>query len=352
METKVNIEVFLQSGAIISDDSGSCLVGYGRPVWKTFKELDLQQPAFYFPNFFLEKDKPWVQYPYMAKIRSHEELIWEDLSIAELPEWSKPDQKLFQECFVDLKQRIQSRQLQKGVPYLFTTTPTQMTHARLHRSLLHALRRWQSGTSHLYGYWESGQGVLGLTPELLFTYDQGCQRVQTMALAGTCPKGLKNSFGQNAKEQHEHALVVEGIKQHLQPFGSVSIGQMQVLELPRLCHLLTPIEVQLNRFVSFEELVQSLHPTPALGAFPKEAGHQWLQYWNQHLPRGYYGAPAGFIDLSTGVMKCLVAIRQVQWNQKGMRIGAGCGVVSQSELDQEWAEIHLKLQAIRENLDL
>jgi menaquinone-specific isochorismate synthase len=42
----------------------------------------------------------------------------------------------------------------------------------------------------------------------------------------------------------------------------------------------------------------------------------------------------------------------MQWDEKEIHIGAGCGLVAESQCTREWAEIKLKLQAIKEMLAL
>ena len=84
-----------------------------------------------------------------------------------------------------------------------------------------------------------------------------------------------------------------------------------------------PIELTLYERFHFDELVRRLHPTPALGAFPFNEGKKWLEAFEMHTPRQFYGAPVGFHHPGLGLSPCFVAIRNVQWNSSGMRIGAG-----------------------------
>ena len=98
-----------------------------------------------------------------------------------------------------------------------------------------------------------------------------------------------------------------------------------------------PIEVILEQPIDFKAATTALHPTPALGAFPKEAGFTWLENYNQQMPRGRYGAPVGC--LLNNQATCIVAIRNVQWKGSQAKIGAGCGIVKESVLENEWNEI-------------
>lgn len=347
---QVDVEAFLRSGALISLDSSRYLIAYGTPHWKTFTEIDPIRPAFYFPDFFLHMQEPWVQYPvhiYLTKTKK-----WTSpICIPSPVSWNAPSESAFRTCFQDLQRQFKQQRLKKGVAYTFLTAAETIAKERLLCSLEHALQRWQQGGGHLYGFWQQEGGMLGLTPECLFQYDAKHSHLSTMALAGTCAKDSQELF-KDSKIRHEHQLVVEGICQSLEAIGIPRIGEQQVMELPRLCHLLTPIEVQVRQSISFEALVHLLHPTAAVGAFPKAEGEEWLHHWDQLMPRGRYGAPVGLMDPGSQKQTCLVAIRQIQWNHKEIRMGAGCGIVPQSQCDQEWKEIQLKIQAIKEHLGL
>ena len=155
------------------------------------------------------------------------------------------------------------------------------------------------------------------------------------------------------KELHEHQLVVEGIRDALSSFGRVEVRPSHLLRLSRLVHLATPIIVHLqSSSFTYAQIVQALHPTPAVGTFPKEKGTAWLNQYQTQVGRGRFGAPCGVLFPDLARSSCFVSIRNVQWSENGMQIGAGCGLVAESLPDLEWAEINLKLRAIKEMLAL
>ncbi len=344
----------IESGALMSLDRDFLLIGYG-PYQRlqNRRHLDPRYPAFYFPDFFLHDSYPWFQYANWCevKIKEVEQELKGPFDSSAL-EWSTPHQNLFQQAFVQLQQDFAVGKLQKAVPYAFTYSPAKMTPSRWQNSLKKALNYIRNYSGYLYGFWHHHEGLLGVTPEILFQCHQP-YRLQTVALAGTCSQqSCQAAFKCDAKQLHEHQVVIEDIKSSLQKFGTVHIGELQILSLPVLSHLMTPIEVELSISADFEEIVQALHPTPAIGAFPSEKGALWLREYQKQLDRGRYGAPAGFIYPQQEKIQCLVAIRHVQWDERGMRIGAGCGVVKESQYKQEWKEINLKMDAIRDLLSL
>jgi isochorismate synthase EntC len=345
---------FMQAGVLISLSKTVILIGYGTFIrGAKLADLDTSKPAFYVSDFFLQNPQPWLQYANWIEIEVEalQKELSENETLNEL-KWCNPHQQLFEQAFLILQQKFSFSKLLKAVPYTFVYSSETMTVDRLKCCLAHALKNLKNGLGHMYGYWNQEGGVLGITPEILFKY-QDSITVQTAALAGTCPKDTcLNHFIQDPKEREEHQLVVKGIQNDLEKFGQVRVGELQVLSLPTLNHLITPIELKLSKTIYFEELVEALHPTPALGVFPKKEGRAWLDDYQCLLNRGWYGAPVGCIYPQREISQCVVAIRNVQWDQKGMRIGAGCGVVKDSQFEKEWNEINLKMQSIRELLSL
>lgn len=338
----------------MSLSSGELLIGWGEAKHGSMQEIDREKPAFYVTDFFLTKQKPWVQYPCweVKDIPSFRRLL-ESADLKEKCQWTIPSKEKFRDYFDALKLLLDSRYLEKGVPYLFANSLQKMDEKRLLLSLHRGLEILENQKSCLYGHWCSSEGVLGITPETLFFQSSHTQqKVSTMALAGTSRSSSQDALMKSEKDQHEHRCVIDGIAQSLQSLGRVEIGNTELLKLPHLTHLMTSIDVELTRPFDFEEWVRALHPTPALGAFPSLEGKEWLQQFNVHTPRHMYGAPIGFQCFQKGEAHCFVGIRNVQWNRTGMKIGAGCGVVKQSVFEQEWEEIQLKLKSTLEQLNL
>jgi menaquinone-specific isochorismate synthase len=204
---------------------------------------------------------------------------------------------------------------------------------------------------YVYGYWQNGEGILGATPETLFV--RTAEQVRTMALAGTLSKKsgkTPREFLKDPKELHEHQLVVKDIQQRLQRLGWVRTAATEVIELPTLYHLRTLIEIDVHN-ADIQELVQLLHPTPALGVSPRNYGLGWMRDLPYQKDRGLFGAPLLF-SLSENETICLVAIRNLQWSAAGSRIGSGGGLVSASDLQSEWKELALKRESVMKALGL
>ncbi len=349
------LELFLSSGSIISLDHERLLVGFGERKW--MKEIeDESRPAFYFPDFFLETKTPWFQQEFCFEVSAAsflEELCHKADHSCSLM-WTPPDCSIFQWGFNDLKKRFSQGILSKGVPYVFETSKDAVGPSQIHHFLVSLLRFALLHPVYCYGFWEDGEGILGASPELLYNVEKNeSPKLKTVACAGTLGRQeTEEAFKSDPKELDEHERVIEGIKDSLTPFGKVSIGKMDILDLGSLAHLLTPIEVELEGRYDYEVVVKALHPTPALGAFPRKEGRKWLMDYRQKAERGRYGAPVGFVRGGGDEAGFYVAIRGMQWNKERISIGAGCGVVPQSDFEREWEEVGRKIRSVKEVFSL
>lgn len=358
---------FFRSGSIISLSDGSLMLGWGSRLKS--KSPSQSKFSFYFPDFFLKDEKPWLVH------EKNERMSLEELEkiLEGSPKqkgtffWRPPPKESFKFFFDELMDLISQKKLLKGVPFIFESGVGKWDPHQLTYSLAKLVKGALKFRSFIYGFWNEEEGMLGLTPETLFSYIPNDLRLFTVACAGTNPSGTSpngtdpSGTGSNEgtpkdttthlldpKNLHEHELVVQGIRESLHPLGDVNVGSLKLLRLQFLSHLVTPMELKMKNFFSFEEIVQTLHPTPALGAYPRSLGLDWLKHYQTKLDRGRFGAPVGFFDSSLPQVASYVAIRNIQWQKETSKIGAGCGVVQGSVLDQEWDEILLKIRAIKE----
>lgn len=337
---------FLRQGALLSLDPGFVLLGWGEESWN-----DQPSPsAFYFPDFFL-REKPWLIFSNykVVEVKALKEMLQREKANPPPLAWNNPHPEIFYKSFDELQGLFAQNSLTKAVPYTIQKCPLPLNKDQKISSIISALHYIQKAPSYIYGFWDEKQGLLGATPEILFTSEKKEKHthLKSAAVAGTA-KNLEDLH--TPKNLREHAIVVEGIQQSLSAFGKVHLGELKTIVLPHLSHLYTPLELLLDKDPSLEDLVDALHPTPALGAFPKKEGLNWLKEFERLVPRKRYGAPAGAVFQNK--TRCYVAIRNVQWDESGSQMGAGCGVVAESNKEDEWNEILLKLKAIKGILSL
>jgi isochorismate synthase EntC len=206
-------------------------------------------------------------------------------------------------------------------------------------------RAFEFGTGTAYGVWYQNLGMIGSTPELLFSA-RG-RELQTFALAGTARLGEEEALLNSAKDRHEHDLVIQDICEKLQVFSdSVISDETGIHVYKNLIHLRTNIKAKLKDSISWSELIAALSPTAALGGYPKDLSLKFLS--QTHYARKYdrrFGSAFGII--SEDYQHIVVSIRNIQWQEGHLFIESGGGVVPDSDFIKEMEEIRLKRNTIR-----
>ena len=356
MRSAFNIQDFVRCGTVMSTQDNKILVGWGNRL-KRATPKSHASTDFYFSDFFLKEKEPWSVYEHSCEILI-EELIHVLTPFQQDP-ISRPWQNLYKAFFFntfnDIQHRIELKELQKAVPFIFETSRSSMNFAQLTTSLLSCLRYIQKHPGKLYGQWDDHQGMLGVTPEILFEIHKNNDgwKLETVALAGTKDRNVQEiELKNDLKTLQEHSFVVDGIKESLNGLGNIIIGSLHELELPTLIHLQTPIHVLMNTDPDLHEVIARLHPTPALGAYPREPGISWLKHYQTFIDRKNFGAPIGYVSKNGNEASFYVAIRNMQWNADEVIIGAGCGIVAGSQPEKEWEEILLKIKAVKDVLSI
>lgn len=197
---------------------------------------------------------------------------------------------------------------------------------------------------------ESGSKTfISKTPEQLVAVMDGV--IYTNAIAGTMPKTVsdaKDLLQSDEKNLHEHRIVVQSIEQDLAPFSQNIIMKdyPEILENQFLYHLYTPIKAKLNNGSTLR-VTRALHPTPALGGYPKTEAMAFLEKAGEH--RGLYGAPVGYVD-AQGDGEFIVAIRSMVIEDNRAILFAGCGIVEDSEVESEVYETEIKFKPMLQML--
>ncbi len=196
----------------------------------------------------------------------------------------------------------------------------------------------------------------GATPELLAKVEG--ETLTSMALAGyirrssdpTEDAALGQQLLTSAKDRHEHDLVVMSILERLAPLTKqLEIApQPGVYKLHNIQHLFTPVRGRLLQPDGILPIAKLLHPTPALGGSPRSLAISAIRE-AEPVPRGWYGAPVGWIDVNLdGAF--VVAIRSAVAQEKRAWLYAGAGIVADSEAEKEWEETGLKFKPMLEAL--
>lgn len=193
------------------------------------------------------------------------------------------------------------------------------------------------------------------TPEQLMEVKDGV--LSTKAVAGTIKRTHRDdidktnidAFLNDDKNLKEHHFVVKSILSDIKPYvEAITFNKKpQILTNDHLYHLYTKIEGRLLQN-SYIGLLDNLHPTPALGGYPKEEAISYIEN-NEFGTRGLYGAPVGYIDMYDNC-EFIVAIRSMLIKKNQATLFAGCGIVQNSDADSEVEETAVKFNPMMKAL--
>ncbi len=186
---------------------------------------------------------------------------------------------------------------------------------------------------------------LGSTPEIILSGEKG--EWHTVALAGTQP--LQNGelpAHWDEKNKREQQIVSNYIHDQLQ-----SLGIASTMEGPysaragALCHLKSDFRFKLEESSKLGNLLSLLHPTPAVCGLPKEAAYQFILE-HEGYDRRYYSGFIGWLN-PEGRTDLYVNLRCMNINKDTHTLYAGGGLLSSSELNEEWQETEDKLLTMK-----
>ena len=199
----------------------------------------------------------------------------------------------------------------------------------------------------------SVDGFVGASPELLVSRVGDIVRAQPMA--GTAartgePESDQRRAGEllaSTKNRVAHQITIDMVHATLLPWCSYLDAEPSptVVAAGPVQHLATVVEGRLSRPApSVLDLVAALHPTPAVGGWPRE---QALEVIGQleGADRGRYAGPVGWVD-GQGNGAWAVGIRGVELDGTDARLFAGVGVVADSDPLAELAETRSKAQSL------
>jgi isochorismate synthase len=231
---------------------------------------------------------------------------------------------------------------------------------RLHGSLALSavLRRLRAGEPNctIFSMPVPDGSFFGASPELLVARHGA--RVSSHPLAGTVPRGetaradadAQRGLAGSAKNRAEHRYVVDDIAGALSPFcAELSVPpEPSVVAFRSVAHLGTRIEGQLagSEPVGVLELLEHLHPTPAVGGTPRDEALAFIAA-HEAGQRGHWAGPVGWVG-ADGDGEWMIGIRSAQLDADGatLTLRAGGGIVADSDPDAEAAEADVKLATV------
>ena len=188
-------------------------------------------------------------------------------------------------------------------------------------------------------------GFVGASPELLVR-KTGLE-VLARPLAGTATDAA--ALYRSSKDQREHRFVVDAVVDALaRHCTGIRVDGPRPLELADLSHLATNVTATVTGPTTIMELVDALHPTPAVAGTPRALALDTIAALESQ-PRGRYAGPCGWVDRD-GDGEFVVALRGAVIDGRHATLHAGAGIVQGSDPDAEWAETQQKLMPMLQAL--
>lgn len=186
---------------------------------------------------------------------------------------------------------------------------------------------------------------MGGTPEILLSGVKGDWH--TVALAGTQSlRDGKLPKSWDHKNWREQQLVASYIQRQLSTLGitteekgpySVRAGEVS--------HLKSDFFFSLPDSDKLGDVLQLLHPTPAVCGLPKEEAYHFI-IENEGYDRSYYSGFIGWLD-PEGRTDLYVNLRCMNILPHTFTLYAGGGLLAASRLEDEWQETEDKLDTMR-----
>jgi len=194
-----------------------------------------------------------------------------------------------------------------------------------------------------------GSAFLGATPERLFV--RKGRQILSEAVAGTRRRGrtlhedekLKKQLLTSPKDLREFSPVQAYLQEALSPLcmGPLSFTPISIHQTQNVQHLYSRCSGKLKETISDNQILQQLHPTPALCGTPKEKAFSLIQEL-EPFERGLYGGAIGWTTPEAS--EWVVGIRSCLLQGKTATLFSGTGIVEGSDPEAEWDELDQKLK--------
>jgi isochorismate synthase len=181
---------------------------------------------------------------------------------------------------------------------------------------------------------------MGATPEKLLKANGNV--FETMALAGTQKDNQKTEIVWQQKEKDEQQFVTDFIVKRLREFtASVVVSEPYSLKAGSIWHIKTDISGVLKDNSTLEEVIDTLHPTPAVCGLPKKKSKAFILE-NENYDRTFYTGFLGELNSTFEGNKAssdlFVNLRCMQIQEDKAILYMGCGITKESIPEKEWEE--------------
>jgi para-aminobenzoate synthetase/4-amino-4-deoxychorismate lyase len=221
------------------------------------------------------------------------------------------------------------------------------------------LRARQPADYGAFLHWQPRRHILSFSPELFFRIDDkgdndgDTRRIVTRPMKGTARRGrttredreIAGWLRGDAKNRSENVMIVDLVRNDLGRVartGSVRVEELFAVErYPTLWQMTSTVSAELRPEVGFHDIFRALFPCGSITGAPKVRAMQLIAEL-EDAPRGVYTGAIGFFSPRQTVFN--VAIRTLDLNGARGTMGAGSGVVIDSDPAEEFRECLLKAE--------
>jgi para-aminobenzoate synthetase / 4-amino-4-deoxychorismate lyase len=194
--------------------------------------------------------------------------------------------------------------------------------------------------------------ILSFSPELFLK--RAGAAVQTAPIKGTAPRdaslpadaeGARAALAGSAKDAAEHVMIVDLMRNDLGrvcEYGSIAADpEPSVQAHPGVWHLVTSVRGRLRDGTTNGELLRATFPPGSVTGAPKVQAMKVIGELEASGREVYTGA-IGYIGPGADELELNVAIRTLEVRGNRAWLGAGGGIVADSDTDSELAEAYAK----------
>lgn len=243
--------------------------------------------------------------------------------------------------------------VEKGVEYIKNKNAQKIVLSRKEKieytdfDVVHTLKKMLDTykNAFVYLWYHPKVGLwMGATPERLINITKN--QFKTMALAGTQKYiGTTNVIWEQ-KEKQEQQFVTDFILENLKTTVAITkVSEPYTVKAGNLVHIRTDIFGKLKSLDLLENLINSLHPTPAVCGLPKKVATKFILE-NEVYSRAYYSGYLGELNVDNST-NLFVNLRCMNIDKKCINLFVGGGITIDSNPVKEWEETVSKAQIMK-----
>jgi anthranilate synthase component 1 len=202
--------------------------------------------------------------------------------------------------------------------------------------------------------------VVGSSPEILVRVEG--DDITLRPIAGTRKRGKdkkedqlnENDLLNDPKELAEHLMLIDLGRNdvgRVSDIGSVKLTEKMIIEkYSHVMHIVSNVVGTLSKGLNFIDALKATLPAGTLSGAPKIRA---MEIINELEPssRGIYGGAIGYISWN-GNIDTAIAIRTAVIKDKLIHVGAGAGIVADSDPESEWLECKQKAKVFLDAMEM